>query len=209
MSKDKTSGNNGRNEDDTRNAFNPISRWRKTEHLFEDTDNRNNTLISPGRFTFTRSLKGSSNSQCVYEAMDKTRSYAWENPRKVMEDEISGLFSPVTGARSHDLNLNFGFRGDHGVEIHKTRSPLYIRDKHDSDNLIRSSTPVSTNSRYKGIRMSKGKTSSNNGGNEDDTRNAVHTISRWRTTEHLFEDTDNRNNTLIFPDTYSHIHGGF
>jgi hypothetical protein len=61
--------------------------------------------------------------------MDKTRSYAWENPRKVMEDEISGLFSPVTGARSHDLNLNFGFRGDHGVEIHKTRSPLYIRDK--------------------------------------------------------------------------------
>jgi hypothetical protein len=53
--------------------------------------------------------------------MDKTRSYAWENPRKVMEDEISGSFSPVTGSRSHDLNFDFGFRSDHGGEIHKIR----------------------------------------------------------------------------------------
>ena len=211
---DNTSSNNGSNEDDTRNAVHTTSRWRTAEHLFENTDVRNNTFISPGRFTFTRSLKGSSNSKCVYEAMDKTRSYAWENPRQVMEDEISGSCSPVTGSRSHDLNFDFGFRGDHGGEIHKIRSPLYIRDKHDSHDLIKSSIrdqdpPVSTNSRHKGIRMSKDKLSGNNGRNEDDRRNAVHTISRWNTMENLFEDTDNRNNTLISPGTDSHLHGGF
>jgi hypothetical protein len=46
MSTDKTSGNNGGNEDDARNAFYTSSQWRTVEHLIEDTYNRNNTLIS-------------------------------------------------------------------------------------------------------------------------------------------------------------------
>jgi hypothetical protein len=36
-----------------------------------------------------------SNSKYEYETMDKTPSYAWENPQKVMENEISEPSSPV------------------------------------------------------------------------------------------------------------------
>jgi hypothetical protein len=48
--------------------------------------------------------------------MDKTRSYAWEDSRKVMENEISGTSIPVTGTRSRDLDSDSGSRGDHGGE---------------------------------------------------------------------------------------------
>ena len=91
-----TSGNNGGNEDDTRNAFYTSSRYRTTKPLFEDIDDRNITLRSPNPDSYVHgSLKSRSNSKCVYEAMDKTPSYAWENPRKVMENEISESSSPV------------------------------------------------------------------------------------------------------------------
>jgi hypothetical protein len=44
--------------------------------------------------------------------------------------------------------------------------------------------------------MSNDKTSGNNDGNEDDTRHAFYTSSRYRTTEPLVEDTDKRKHTL-------------
>jgi hypothetical protein len=50
-------------------------------------------------------------------------------------------------------------------------------------------------------------TSGNNDGNEDDTRDAFYTSSRYRTTKPLLEDIDNRNNTLRSPDTDSYVHG--
>jgi hypothetical protein len=91
-----TSGNNGGNEDGTRNALYTSSRYRTTEHLFEDIDDRNITLRSPDADSYVQgSLKSRSNSKCVYEAMDKTPSHACENPRKVMENEISESSSPV------------------------------------------------------------------------------------------------------------------
>jgi hypothetical protein len=55
--------------------------------------------------------------------------------RKVMEEETSGSFSSVTGAESRDLNSGSHSRGDHGGEIQKTWSPMYIKDKHDYDDL--------------------------------------------------------------------------
>jgi hypothetical protein len=42
--------------------------------------------------------------------MDKTRSYAWEDSRKVMENEISGSSSAGTGDGSRDLNYDSGTR---------------------------------------------------------------------------------------------------
>jgi hypothetical protein len=48
-------------------------------------DDRNITLRSPDPDSYVHGrLKSHSNSKCVYEAMDKTPSYAWENPRKVI-----------------------------------------------------------------------------------------------------------------------------
>ena len=114
----RASGNNDRNEDDTRNLCYTISRWRTAEHILEDTDNRNNALIS---LDTDSHLHGSSNSKCVDEDMDKTRSYVWENPREVKENEISGSFSPVTGARSRDIKFDSGSRGNQEGEMHKTR----------------------------------------------------------------------------------------
>ena len=91
-----TSGNNDGNKDYTMNAFSTSSKYRATEPLLEDTDNRNNTLRSADADSYVHgSLKGRSNSKCGYEAMDKRRSYAWENPRKVMDNEISESSSPV------------------------------------------------------------------------------------------------------------------
>jgi hypothetical protein len=142
--------------------------------------------------------------------MDKARSFPRTSKysRKVMENETSGSFSSVTGAESRNLNSGSGSRGDHGGEIQKTWSPMYIKDKHDYDDLNKSSLrvhgpPGSTISRYKTNTMV---TSGYNGGNEDDTRNAFYTSSRYRTTETLLEDTDNRNNTLRSPDTDSYVH---
>ena len=109
-------------------------------------------------------LKSRSNSKFVDKSIDQTRSYASENPRKVMENEISGfflpvitrtspfsrksmvkeisgLFLPVTGARLRDLNSGSSSGGDHGGEIQKTRSPMYIGDEHDY-NLNRSSMRI-------------------------------------------------------------------
>ena len=81
-----TSGCNDGNVDGTRNAFYSSSRYRTTAPLLEDIDNRNNTLRSPNTDSYLHeSLKGRSNSKYVYEAMEKTPSYAWENPRKVMD----------------------------------------------------------------------------------------------------------------------------
>ena len=90
ISNDKTSGNNDGNEDDTRHAFYTSSRYRTTETLVEDTDKRKHTLRSAGTDSHVLgSCKGRSNSKCVYEAMDKARSYALEYSRKVMDNEIS------------------------------------------------------------------------------------------------------------------------
>jgi hypothetical protein len=50
-------------------------------------------------------------------------------------------------------------------------------------------------------------TSGNNDGNEDGTKNAFYTSSRYRTTKPLFEDIDNRNITLRSPDPDSYVHG--
>jgi hypothetical protein len=206
-----TSGKNDRNEDNTRNAFYTSSRFRTAKPLLEDTNNRNNTLISPDTDLYVHgSLNGSSNSKCAEEHMDKARSFprTTKYSRKVMENETSGSFSSVTGAESRNLNSGSGSRGDHGGEIQKTWSPMYIKDKHDYDDLNKSSLrvhgpPGSTISRYKTNTMV---TSGYNGGNEDDTRNAFYTSSRYRTTETLLEDTDNRNNTLRSPDTDSYVH---
>jgi hypothetical protein len=65
-----------------------------------------------------------------------------ERLRKVMENEISGSSIPVTGTISRDLNSGSGSRVDHGGEIQKTWSPMYIRDKHDYNNLNKSSLRV-------------------------------------------------------------------
>ena len=206
-----TSGNNDGNEDGTRNAFYTSSRYRTTKPLFEDIDDRNNTLRSQDTDSYVHgSLKGTSYSKCVDEAMDKTRSYVWEDSRKVMENEISGSSMHVTGTRSRDLNSDSGSRGDHGGETQKSCSPVNTRDKHD-DNLNRISLrvqgpPVSTNSRYKTNTIV---TSGNNDRNEDDTRNALYISSRFRTAKPLLEDTNNRNNTLISPDTDSCVLGSF
>jgi hypothetical protein len=59
---------------------------------------------------------------------------------------------------------------------------MHAKNNNDYDDLNNSSIrvqspPVSTNSRYKGITMSTDKTSGNNGGNEDDARNAFYTWS--------------------------------
>ena len=206
-----TSGKNDRNEDNTRNAFYTSYRYRTAKPLLEDTNNRNNTLISPDTDLYVHGrLDCSSNSKCVEERMDKARSFPRTSKysRKVMENETSGSFSSVTGAESRNLNSGSGSRGDHGGEIQKTWSPMYIKDKHDYDDLNKSSLrvhgpPGSTISRYKTNTMV---TSGYNGGNEDDTRNAFYTSSRYRTTETLLEDTDNRNNTLRSPDTDSYVH---
>jgi hypothetical protein len=64
--------------------------------------------------------------------------------------------------------------------------------------------PGSTISRYKTNTMV---TSGNNHGHEDDTRNAFHTSYRYRTTESLFEDIDDRNNTLRSCKITRFIHG--
>ena len=154
------------------------------------------------------SLKGTSYSKCVDEAMDKARSYEWEDSRKGMENEISASSIPVTGTRSRDLNSNSGSRGDYGGETQKTCSPVNTRDTHD-DNLNRSSLrvqgpPVSTYNRYKTNTIV---TSGKNDRNEDNTSNAFYTSSRYRITEHLFEDIDDRNTTLRSPDTDSYVHG--
>ena len=185
-----TSGNNGGNEDDTRNVFHTSSRYRTTKPLFEDIDDRNITLRSPDPDSYVHgSLKSRSNSKCVYEAMDKTPSYAWENPRKVMENEISessspvitrtskfsrkamvketsGSFSPVTDARSRDLNFDSGSRGDRGGEIQKTWSPVSTRDTYNY-NLNKSSIrvqgpPVSTISRSRVLNSDYGSSSTRN-----------------------------------------------
>jgi hypothetical protein len=50
-------------------------------------------------------------------------------------------------------------------------------------------------------------TSGNNDGNEDGTKNAFYTSSRYRRTEILLKDIDNTNNTLRSPDTDSYVHG--
>jgi hypothetical protein len=110
-----------------------------------------------------------------------------------------------------DLNSDSGPRGDHGGETQKTWSPIHIKDKYDY-NLNKSSIrvqdhPVSTISRIKGITMSNDTTSGNNGGNEDDTKHALYTSSKYRTPKPLLEDTDNRNNTLQSPNTDSYAHG--
>jgi hypothetical protein len=55
--------------------------------------------------------------------------------------------------------------------------------------------------------MSNDKTSGNNDGNEDDTRHAFYTSSRYRTTEPLVEDTDKRKHTLRSAGTDSHVLG--
>jgi hypothetical protein len=207
-----TSGSNDGNEDDTRNALYTSFRFRTAKPLLEDINNRNNTLISPDTDSYVHGrLDCSSNSKCVEERMDKARSFprASKYSRKVMEEETSGSFSSVTGAESRDLNSGSGSRGDHGGEIQKTWSPMYIKDKHDYDDLNNSSIRVqgphgSTISRYKTNTMV---TSGNNDGNEDDRRNALYTSSRYRTTESLLEDTDNRNKTLRSPDTDSYVHG--
>ena len=92
-----------------RHAFYTSSCYRTTKPLLEDSDNRNNTLRSAGTDSHVHgSFKGHSNSKCVYEAMDKTRSYALENSRKVMDNEISGSFTPVTDSRSLVLNSDSG-----------------------------------------------------------------------------------------------------
>jgi hypothetical protein len=129
-----------------------------------------------------------------------------------MDNEISGSSSAGTGDRSPDLNYDSGSRGDDGGEIQKTRSPLYkmyTRDKHDYDDLNKSSlrvqgSPESTISRYKKNTMV---TSGNNDRHEDDRRNAFYTSSRYRTTESLLEDTDNWNITLRSSDPDSYVHG--
>ena len=139
-----TSGNNGGNEDDTRNVFHTSSRYRTTKPLFEDIDDRNITLRSPDPDSYVHgSLKSRSNSKCVYEAMDKTPSYAWENPRKVMENEISESSSPVitrTSKFSRKVMDN---------EISESSSPVFTRTSTVSrkvmDNEIsESSSPVIT-----------------------------------------------------------------
>jgi hypothetical protein len=58
--------------------------------------------------------------------------------------------------------------------------------------------PVSTYNRYKTKTIV---TSGKNDRNEDNTRNAFYTSSRFRAAKTLLEDTNNRNNTLISPDT--------
>jgi hypothetical protein len=109
MSNYKTSGNNDGNEDDTRHAFYTSSRYRTTETLVEDTDKRKHTLRSKGTDSHVLgSCKGRSNSKCVYEAMDKARSYALEYSRKVMDNEISWSFTAVTDSRSRVLNSDSG-----------------------------------------------------------------------------------------------------
>jgi hypothetical protein len=151
-----TSGSNDGHEDDTRKAFHTSYRYRTTESLFEDIDDRNNTLRSPDIDSYVHvSFKGSSNSKCVDEAMDKTCNFTCISKfsRKVMDNEISGSSSAGTGDGSRNLNYDSGSRGDHGGEIQKTRSPVNARDKHD-DNLNRSSLrvqgpPVSTYNIYK------------------------------------------------------------
>ena len=203
-----TSGKNDRNEDNTRNAFYVSYRYRTAKPLLEDTNNRNNTLISPDTDSYVHGrLDCSSNSKCVEERMDKARSFprASKYSRKVMEEETSGSFSSVTGAESRDLNSGSGSRGDHGGEIQKTRSPMYkmyIRDKHDYDDLNKSSLrvqgpPGCTINRYETNTMV---TSGNNVGNEDGTKNTFYTSSRYRTTEILLKDIDNTNNTLRSPE---------
>ena len=139
-----TSGSNDGNEDGTRNAFYTSSRYRTTELLLEDTDNWNITLRSPDPDSYVHgSLKSRSNSKCAYEAMDKTPSYAWENPRKVMENEISESSSPVitrTSKFSRKVMDN---------EISESSSPVFTRTSTVSrkvmDNEIsESSSPVFT-----------------------------------------------------------------
>jgi hypothetical protein len=49
---------------------------------------------------------------------------------RLMEEETSGSFSSVTGAESRDLNSGSGSRGDHGGEIQKTWSQMYIKYNH-------------------------------------------------------------------------------
>jgi len=194
-----TSGSNDGNDDYTRNAFNTSPRYHTTEHLFKDIDDRNTTLRSANIYSnVNRSLHVISNSKCVDKVMDKT-CYCTRTSkvsRKVMENESSGSLTPVTGARSRELNSDSGPRGDHGGETQKTWSPIHIGDKHD-DNLNKGSIrvqgpPVSTSSRNEGITMSKERTSGNNGRNEDNIRNAFDTSSRYCTTEPLFEDIDDR-----------------
>jgi hypothetical protein len=121
--------------------------------------------------------------------MDKTPSYAWENPRKVMENEISessspvitrtskfsrkamvkemsGSFSPVTDARSRYLNFDSGSRGDRGGEIQKTWSPVSTRDKYNYNLNKRSirvqGPPVSTISRSRVLNFDSGSSSTRN-----------------------------------------------
>ena len=139
-----TSGNNGGSEDGTRNAFYTSSRYRTTKPLFEDIDDRNITLRSPDPDSYVHgSLKSRSNSKCAYQAMDKTPSYAWENPRKVMENEISESSSPVitrTSKFSRKVMDN---------EISESSSPVFTRTSTVSrkvmDNEIsESSSPVIT-----------------------------------------------------------------
>jgi hypothetical protein len=159
-----TSGSNDGNEDGTKNAFYTSSRYRTTELLLEDTDNWNITSRSPDAYSYVHgSLKGRSNSKCVYEAMDKTPSYAWENPRKVMENEISSsvftrtstvsrkvMDNEISESSSPDLTRTSKFsRKVMDNEISESSSPLLTRTSTVSrkvmDNeIFESSSPVFT-----------------------------------------------------------------
>ena len=165
-----TSGSNDGNEDDTRNAFYTSSRYRTTESLFEDIDDRKNTLRSPDIDSYVHgSLKGSSNSKCVDEAMDTTRSFPRTSKysRKVMENETSGSSLFVTGAGSRDLNSNSGSRGNHEGEILKTRPAAHQRDKHDG-NLNKNSVSI------QGLHVSRITRHASNTLRSPDTNSYVH-----------------------------------
>jgi hypothetical protein len=145
-----TSGSNDGNEDGTKNAFYTSSRYRTTELLLEDTDNWNITSRSPDAYSYVHgSLKGRSNSKCIYEAMARELSPVPAEDDPNMSLSISFLQTVdvrvKTGEDDSDISLSITFLN----EISESSSPVFTRTSTVSrkvmDNEIsESSSPVIT-----------------------------------------------------------------
>jgi hypothetical protein len=110
--------------------------------------------------------------------------------RKVMDNEISlETFDVrvITGEDDSDISLSITFLASVDVRV--------ITGEDDSDISLSITFLASVD-----VRVITMLTSGINDGNEDVTRNAFYTSSRYRTTKPLFEDIDNRNITLRSPD---------
>ena len=146
-------------------------------------------------------------------SMDNRRLWVYKKAEELGSLETIDVIRTSSFNRNKFTTKNGGtsirVRSDPGGNIWKTWSPVHIRDTHDHDDLNKSSLRVqgslgSTISRYKTNTMV---TSGSNDGNEDVTRNAFYTSSRYRTTKPLLKETDNWNITSRSPNAYSYVHG--